>query len=108
MSVDTEDGTLTAGSGEIVHMPKGSPVTIRSHEAAAVTAYVPVRTGRRRMGEGGIFPEEIIGGVGTSGRSPPQGGRSFGARRVACCKPANAASAPYLNGSNVIAWPLMQ
>jgi ethanolamine utilization protein EutQ (cupin superfamily) len=40
LSVDTADGTLTAGPGEIVHMPKGEIVTIRSHEAGALTAYV--------------------------------------------------------------------
>lgn len=40
VSVSTEAGTLTAGPGEIVFMPKGEAVTIRSHEDGAVTAYV--------------------------------------------------------------------
>lgn len=40
LSVETESGTVTAGPGEIVYMPKGTSVTIRSHEQGAVTAYV--------------------------------------------------------------------
>lgn len=40
LSVTTDAGTVTAGPGEIVHMPKGAMVTIRSHEEGAVTAYV--------------------------------------------------------------------
>jgi len=40
LSVSTDAGTVTAGPGEIVHMPKGQAVTIRSHEEGAVTAYV--------------------------------------------------------------------
>lgn len=40
LSVTTEAGTVTAGPGDIVHMPKGEAVTIRSHEEGAVTAYV--------------------------------------------------------------------
>jgi ethanolamine utilization protein EutQ (cupin superfamily) len=40
LSVSTDDGTVTAGPGDIVHMPKGQAVTIRAHEAGAVTAYV--------------------------------------------------------------------
>lgn len=40
LSVSTDAGTVTAGPGEIVHMPKGEAVTIRSHEEGAVTAYV--------------------------------------------------------------------
>lgn len=40
LSVSTHAGTVTAGPGEIVHMPKGESVTIRSHEQGAVTAYV--------------------------------------------------------------------
>lgn len=40
LSVTTAAGTVTAGPGEIVHMPKGEAVTIRSHEQGAVTAYV--------------------------------------------------------------------
>jgi ethanolamine utilization protein EutQ (cupin superfamily) len=40
LSVSTEDGTFTAGPGEIVYMPKGEAVIIRSHEEATLTAYV--------------------------------------------------------------------
>lgn len=40
VSVSTDTGTLTAGPGEIIYMPKGSPVTIRTFDEGAVTAYV--------------------------------------------------------------------
>lgn len=40
LSVSTDVGTVTAGPGEIIYMPKGERVTIRSHETGAVTAYV--------------------------------------------------------------------
>jgi ethanolamine utilization protein EutQ (cupin superfamily) len=40
LSVTSNGETVTAGPGEIIHMPKGEKVTIRSHEAGAVTAYV--------------------------------------------------------------------
>jgi ethanolamine utilization protein EutQ (cupin superfamily) len=40
LSVSTSAGTITAGPGEIVYMPKGESVTIRSHEHGATTAYV--------------------------------------------------------------------
>ncbi|HEV2560295.1 MAG TPA: ethanolamine utilization protein [Microvirga sp.] len=40
LSVSTDDYMVTAGPGEIVYMPKGERVTIRSHEQGAVTAYV--------------------------------------------------------------------
>jgi ethanolamine utilization protein EutQ (cupin superfamily) len=40
LSVSTSIGTVTAGPGEIVYMPKSESVTIRSHEHGAVTAYV--------------------------------------------------------------------
>ncbi|MGO8243465.1 AraC family ligand binding domain-containing protein [Rhizobium johnstonii] len=40
LSVSTDGGTVTAGPGEIVYMPKGERVTIRSHEEGALTAYV--------------------------------------------------------------------
>lgn len=40
LSVSTDAGTVTAGPGEIVYMPKGETVTIRSHEQGAVTTYV--------------------------------------------------------------------
>ncbi|MBP0438731.1 ethanolamine utilization protein [Tianweitania sediminis] len=40
LSVSSKAGTVSAGPGEIIHMPKGETVTIRSHEEGAVTAYV--------------------------------------------------------------------
>jgi ethanolamine utilization protein EutQ (cupin superfamily) len=40
LSVSTDASTISAGPGEIVYMPKGETVTIRSHEQGAVTAYV--------------------------------------------------------------------
>jgi ethanolamine utilization protein EutQ (cupin superfamily) len=40
LSVSTDAGTVTAGPGDIVYMPKGEMVAIRSHEDGAVTAYV--------------------------------------------------------------------
>ena len=40
LSVSTDAGTVTAGPGEIVYMPKGSTVTIRSHAQGDLTAYV--------------------------------------------------------------------
>ena len=40
LSVSSDASTVTAGPGEIVYMPKGEAVTIRSHEQGAVTAYV--------------------------------------------------------------------
>jgi ethanolamine utilization protein EutQ (cupin superfamily) len=40
LSVSTDAGTVVAGPGEIVYMPKGKAVTIRSHEEEVVTAYV--------------------------------------------------------------------
>ena len=40
LSVSTNAGTVTANPGEIVYMPKGESVTIRSHEQVALTAYV--------------------------------------------------------------------
>lgn len=40
LSVSTNAGTVAAGPGEIVYMPKGEMVTIRSHEQGAVTAAV--------------------------------------------------------------------
>lgn len=40
LSVSTDAGTVTAGPGEIVYMRKGAAVTIVSHEAGALTAYV--------------------------------------------------------------------
>lgn len=40
LSVTSDADTVTAGPGEIVYMPKGEKVTIRSHEQGAVTAYV--------------------------------------------------------------------
>lgn len=40
LSVSTDAGTVTAGTGEIIYMPKDASVTIRSHDEGAVTAYV--------------------------------------------------------------------
>ncbi|MBL0947619.1 AraC family ligand binding domain-containing protein [Brevundimonas sp.] len=40
LSVSTDDATLTARPGEIVYMPRGEAVTLRSHAEGAVTAYV--------------------------------------------------------------------
>lgn len=40
VSVSSGDGTVTAGPGEIVYMPEGETVSIRSHEEGALTAYV--------------------------------------------------------------------
>ena len=40
LSVSTDAGTVTAGPGEIVYMPKGELLTIRAHEQGAMTAYV--------------------------------------------------------------------
>lgn len=40
LSVSSDAGTVTAGPGEIVHMPRGEAVTIRAHAEGAVTAYV--------------------------------------------------------------------
>lgn len=38
--VSTSDGTVTAGPGEIVYMPKGTAVTITTEGETALTAYV--------------------------------------------------------------------
>jgi ethanolamine utilization protein EutQ (cupin superfamily) len=40
LSVSSGAGTVTAGPGEVVYMPKGDSVTIRSHAEGALTAYV--------------------------------------------------------------------
>lgn len=40
LSESSGAGTVTAGSREIIDMPKGQRVTIRSQEHGAVTAYV--------------------------------------------------------------------
>jgi len=40
LSVSSDAGTVTAGPGEIIYMPKGEKVTIKSHESGALTAYV--------------------------------------------------------------------
>lgn len=40
LEVSSDAGTVTAGPGEIVYMPKGNQVTIRSHAEGATTAYV--------------------------------------------------------------------
>jgi ethanolamine utilization protein EutQ (cupin superfamily) len=50
ISVTSNAGIVTAGPGEIVHMPKGESVTIRSHEQGAVTAYVTYPHWREAIG----------------------------------------------------------
>ncbi|ABD88915.1 hypothetical protein [Rhodopseudomonas palustris] len=40
LSVSSGTEIFSAGPGEMVHMPKGEKVTIRSHEQGAATAYV--------------------------------------------------------------------
>jgi len=40
LAVSTTTGTFTAGSGEIVYMPKGEAVTITTEGEGALTAYV--------------------------------------------------------------------
>ena len=40
LSVASDSATVDAGPGEIVYMPKGERVTIRSHGDGALTAYV--------------------------------------------------------------------
>jgi ethanolamine utilization protein EutQ (cupin superfamily) len=40
LSVSTADGTVTAGKGDIVYMPKGQSVTIATEGEGALTAYV--------------------------------------------------------------------
>lgn len=40
LSVTSGSKTVTAGPKEIVYMPKGEKVSIRSHEDGALTAYV--------------------------------------------------------------------
>lgn len=40
ISVSSQAGTVTAGPGEIIYLPKGVSITIRSHEQGALTAYV--------------------------------------------------------------------
>jgi ethanolamine utilization protein EutQ (cupin superfamily) len=40
LSVSTSAGTLTAGPGDIVYMPKGEAVTITASGEGALTAYV--------------------------------------------------------------------
>ncbi|MFK3691788.1 cupin domain-containing protein [Agrobacterium tumefaciens] len=40
LSVSTTDGTVTAGPGDIVYLPKGQSVTITTQGEGALTAYV--------------------------------------------------------------------
>ena len=40
VSVEADGKILTAGPGEIIYMPRGNAVIIRSHAEAALTAYV--------------------------------------------------------------------
>lgn len=53
LSVATQSGTVTAGRGEIVYMPKGEAVTIRSGENGAITAYVTYPHWQEHMSEVG-------------------------------------------------------
>lgn len=40
LSVSSSAGTVTAGAGELIYMPKGEAVSISSHDEGATTAYV--------------------------------------------------------------------
>lgn len=40
LTVTADGAEVVAGPGDVVHMPKGAAVTIRAHEAGALTAYV--------------------------------------------------------------------
>lgn len=40
LAVSTSAGTVTAGAGEIIYMPKGEAVTITTEGEGALTAYV--------------------------------------------------------------------
>ena len=40
LTVSSPQGTVTAGPGDIVHMPKGARVAIRAQAQGALTAYV--------------------------------------------------------------------
>ncbi|WP_342250291.1 AraC family ligand binding domain-containing protein [Sphingomonas sp. OTU376] len=40
VSVTSDGHTVSAGPGEIIYMPKGNVVTIKSHGEGALTAYV--------------------------------------------------------------------
>jgi ethanolamine utilization protein EutQ (cupin superfamily) len=40
LSVSSSTGSVSAGPGEIIYMPKGERVVIRSQEEGAITAYV--------------------------------------------------------------------
>lgn len=40
LTVSAEGIEVSASRGDIVHMPKGTPVAIQAHEAGATTAYV--------------------------------------------------------------------
>ncbi len=42
LSVSTRDGTVTAGPGDIVYMPKGEAVTISTEGEGALTAFVAI------------------------------------------------------------------
>ena len=52
ISVSGSAGTVTADPGEIIYMPKGEKVTIRSHEQGAVTAYVTYPHWQEAHGKG--------------------------------------------------------
>jgi ethanolamine utilization protein EutQ (cupin superfamily) len=49
--VTTKAGTVSGGPGEVIHMPKGETVTIRSHDEGALTAYVTYPHWQEARGE---------------------------------------------------------
>lgn len=53
LSVSTQSGTVTASKGEIVYMPKGEAVTIRSGKSGAITAYVTYPHWQEHVAEAG-------------------------------------------------------
>jgi ethanolamine utilization protein EutQ (cupin superfamily) len=53
LSVSTQSDAVTAGPGEIVYMPKGEAVIIRSGESGAITAYVTYPHWQEHLSEAG-------------------------------------------------------
>jgi uncharacterized cupin superfamily protein len=63
LTVSSEDGTVTARPGDIVHMPKSETVTIRSREQGAMTACVSCPQWRRhdhRLSQP-VLPSSVLG-----------------------------------------------
>lgn len=50
ISVSSDAGIVEAGPGEIILLPKGERVTIRSYEQGAITAYVTYPHWREALG----------------------------------------------------------